>query len=163
MVNGSKCINKVCQCKAGHVASDDGLSCLPLVSSLYQPCTQDSQCTSILYSKCADNNTCLCMKNYHDVNSVRIINNSSSSNDVVSFEISFNFFQRCWSSVSLNGICESDENCIIAHTSCINKRCTCDDGFKEENNRGSKYCSNAKRVQISFLVLLIIFVLTKLL
>jgi EB module len=149
----SQCLNHVCRCKSSHVPSDDN-QCLPLATALYQPCQHDSQCTSIQHSYCGDNSTCICLSDHHDINSVRIINNSSTSDDeFVTFEISFNFFQHCWSSVRLNGICESDENCVTAHSSCKNKHCSCDDGFEEKSNRVSKFCSNAERVQISYLVL----------
>jgi hypothetical protein len=156
VVENSQCTNRVCRCKSSHVPSDDN-QCLPLATSLYQPCQHDSQCTSIPHSYCADNSTCVCLNDYHDINSVRIINNSSTSDDeFVTFEISFNFFQRCWSSVRLNGICESDENCVITHSSCRNKRCKCDEGFEEESHRGSNFCSIAERVQISFIVVVLV-------
>lgn len=163
VVDASGCLGGMCRCKNSHVPSEDGQSCLPLATSLYQPCQQDSQCTSIPFSYCADNSTCICINDYHDINSVRIINNSSSDDHLVSFEISFNFFQRCWSSVVLNGICESDENCVIAHSSCRNKRCSCDEEYVEVSHRGSKFCSNAERVQISFLVVLVFIISSRLL
>lgn len=160
MVENSQCLNRVCRCKSSHVQSEDGQSCLPLATSLYQPCQHDSQCTSIPFSHCGDNSTCICIKDYHDINSVRIIDNASADDELVTFEITFNFFQRCWSSVPLSGICESDENCIIEHSSCRNKRCVCDEGFIEASHRSSKFCSNAERVQISFLVVLVLFIIS---
>lgn len=156
--------NGVCLCKSSHVLSDDGQSCLPLASSLYLPCQHDSQCKGIPNSRCGDNSTCICIDDYHDINSVRIIDHSSADSELVTFEITFNFFQRCWSSVRLNGICESDENCVIENSSCINKRCVCNEGFIEASHRNSKFCSNAERVQISFLVVLVFIIsLTRLL
>lgn len=159
VVENARCLNSVCKCKASHVPSQDNdVECLPLVTALYEPCRQDTQCSTIPNAFCDGvNSTCICNKDHHDINAVRIIKNSSEDDQLVTFEISFNFFQRCWSSVRLNGLCESDENCVIAHSSCVNKRCECDEGFHETRD---KFCSNATTVQISFFLLLVALVFT---
>lgn len=155
VVEHSYCTSGTCKCKPNFVPSQDNQMCLPLATSLYQSCQIDPQCSSIPNSMCdSRNGTCVCQKDHHDINAVRIIKDSSTTDDqLVTFEISFNFFQRCWSSVRLNGICEADENCVIGHSSCINKRCTCDEGFHETHD---KFCSNAEKVQISFLVVALV-------
>lgn len=164
VVENSHCLNRVCSCSPGFAFSEDGLSCLPLAVSLSQPCNQNSQCSGIPFSYCNENGTCACIKNYHDINSVKIVDNAENDGEMVTFEITFNFFQRCWSSVNLNGICESDENCVTDHSSCKNKHCVCDEGFLEASHRGSKFCSNAEKVQISFLVVVVFIIsLTRLL
>lgn len=152
VVENSHCASSgTCKCKSSYVTSQNNQTCLPLVTSLYQACQQDLQCSSIPNSMCDSTNTstCICQKDHHDINSVRIIKDSSTADELVTFEISFNFFQRCWSSVRLNGICEADENCVIGHSSCKDKKCVCDDGYHETRD---KFCSNAEKVQISFLV-----------
>ncbi|CAH1727764.1 unnamed protein product [Chironomus riparius] len=131
VVENSHCMSGTCQCKSSHVRSEENDQlCLPLATSIYQSCQQDMQCSSIPNAVCeSTNGTCVCQKDHHDINA------------------------RCWSSVRLNGICESDENCVIAHSSCINKRCVCDEGFHETRD---KFCSNAQKVQISFLVVALV-------
>jgi EB module len=149
-----------CKCKPSHVQSKlDGITCLPLATSLYQTCQQNSQCSSIPNSHCGSNSTCICMNEYHDINKVRIVKNSSAINDQsITVQIQFNFFQRCWPTVRLNEICESDENCIVENSSCKNNRCTCDDEYYELG----RICSKADKVQKNFLIVLIFYYLLRL-
>lgn len=144
-----------CKCRTGHVLSSDGERCLPLATTLYQRCQEYSQCAQIPYTFCGSNNTCICLPEHHDINSVRIADNSFKDDAFLNVQLHLNFFQRCHVSVRLHQTCEDDLNCVIAHSSCVNRRCTCDEDFHEY--RG-KFCSKAARVQISFLVFLVIAV-----
>jgi EB module len=140
-----------CRCRTSHVISQDEKRCLPLASTLYQKCQEDSQCSQVHHTYCGQNSTCICLADRHDINSVRIEEGSHKDERFLNVQISLNFFQRCHVSVRLEGTCEDDHNCVIAHSSCQNRRCKCDEGF--HSYRG-KFCSDATTVQISFLVLL---------
>ena len=142
-----------CRCRTSHVVSKDAKRCLPLATTLYQNCQEDSQCAQISNSCCGKNGTCICGPGLHDVNSVRITEDSFKDEQSVNFQVHLNFFQRCYASARLRDRCEDDFNCVIAHSSCVENRCTCDEDFHE--NRG-KFCSNADRVQISILCLFIL-------
>jgi EB module len=144
---------RTCKCRTGHVLSVDGERCLPLATSLYQRCHEESQCAQLPYSTCGLNGTCICLPDHHDINSVRIADDSFTDEAFLNVELRLNFFQRCHVSVRLHQTCEDDLNCVIAHSSCVNRRCTCDEDFHEF--RG-KFCSKAARVQISFLVALVV-------
>lgn len=152
IAEGSLCYN-TCKCRTSHIISQDGKRCLPYASTLYQMCHEDSQCGQIPNSCCGMNQTCICAPGTHDIHSVRIREDSYKDDKFLNVQLSLNFFQRCYVSARLNGECEDDNNCVIAHSSCFNKRCQCDDGFAAF--RG-KFCSNAERVQISFLVVLLL-------
>lgn len=152
IANNSICYG-TCRCRTSHVISQDGKRCLPLATSLYQKCREDSQCAQVHHTYCGSNNTCICHSDHHDINSVRIGEESYTDDRFLNVEISLNFFQRCHVSVRLDGTCEDDLNCVIAHSSCQNRRCKCDEGFHAF--RG-KFCSAAPKVQISFLVLLVL-------
>jgi hypothetical protein len=156
VVENASCQDYECRCRASHVPSQEAPECLPIATSLYQTCQLDSQCSTIPNAYCSDNSTCVCSRDHHDINAVRIIKNSTPEDQLVTFEISFNFFQRCFLSVRLNGICESDENCVVADSSCANKRCTCDEGFSETRD---KFCSHATSVQISSISMIIVLVI----
>lgn len=144
---------RTCKCRTSHVVSQDGKRCLPLATTLYQKCQEDSQCGQVHFSQCGSNGTCICLPNHHDIQSVRITDDSFKDERFLNVELSLNFFQRCHVSVKLRGTCEDDLNCVIAHSSCIKRHCVCDENFHEF--RG-KFCSKATRVQISFLVLLML-------
>ncbi|CRK92356.1 CLUMA_CG005932, isoform A [Clunio marinus] len=144
---------QTCKCRTSHVMSQDGKQCLPLANSLYQKCQEDSQCSQVAYTYCGSNQTCICLSDHHDINSVRISDDSYNDDRQLNVQLSLNFFQRCHVTVRLNEVCEDDLNCVIAHSSCINRRCQCDDGFSEF--RG-KFCSNADRVQISLFIALVL-------
>ena len=148
--NNSICYGS-CRCRTSHVINKDGKQCLPYASSLYQMCQEDSQCALVHHSFCGSNNTCVCLPDHHDINSVRISEGSYKDERFLNVQISLNFFQRCHVSVRLGGTCEDDNNCITAHSSCTNRKCKCDEDFHE--SRG-KFCSAAPTVQINFLVLL---------
>jgi hypothetical protein len=143
-----------CRCRTSHVLSQDGKRCLPLAASLYQKCQENQQCSQIAFTYCGSNNTCICLKNHHDINSVRITEDSNNRDaSFVNVELSLHFFQRCHVTVMLDGVCEDDLNCVQPNSMCINRKCKCAEGFHEENNFNQKICSEAKRVQISFLIL----------
>lgn len=148
---------RTCKCRTSHVISQDGKRCLPLATTLYQKCHQDSQCAQVSYSYCGSNNTCVCLPNHHDINSVSIADDSVKDERNLNLQLSLIFFQRCHVSVRLEGTCEDDLNCVMAHSSCISRKCRCDDGFHEF--RG-KFCSKADQVQISFLVLFVLSFVT---
>lgn len=150
---------RTCKCRTSHAASEDGRRCLPLATTLYQTCEEASQCSQVPYTYCGSNGSCICLPEHHDIHSVRIDEGSYKDDKFLNVQLSLNFFQRCHVSVRLTGTCEDDLNCVIAHSSCINRRCQCDEGFHEF--RG-KFCSKAESVQISFLVLLV-FSFTRLL
>lgn len=150
VVENSICY-RTCKCRTSHVTSQDGKRCLPLATTLYQKCYEDLQCSQVPYTYCGSNNTCICLPDHHDINSVRIADDSFKDERFLNVQLSLNFFQRCHVSVRLDGTCEDDLNCVMGHSSCVNRRCTCDDGFEEF--RG-KFCSSADKVQISFVVLL---------
>lgn len=151
VASGSICY-RTCKCRSSHVISQDGERCLPYATSLYQKCQEDSQCSQVAFSYCGSNNTCICQPDHHDINSVRIADDSFKDDSFLNVQLSLNFFQRCHVTVRLDGTCEDDQNCVIAHSSCINRRCKCEDGYRAY--RG-KFCSHAETVQISFLVLLL--------
>lgn len=142
-----------CKCRTSHIISQDGKRCLPYATSLYQKCQEDSQCAQVKNSCCGANQTCVCAPGNHDLNSVRITEDSFKDDGFLNIQLSLNFFQRCYVSVRLDGPCEDDFNCVIAHSSCVNRKCKCDEGFDEFQG---KFCSNAERVQISVLVVLVL-------
>lgn len=150
VVENSICY-RTCKCRTSHVTSQDGKRCLPIATTLYQKCYEDLQCSQVPYTYCGNNNTCICLPDHHDINSVSIADDSFKDERNLNVQLSLNFFQRCHVSVRLEGTCEDDLNCVIAHTSCIDRRCKCDEGFHEY--RG-KFCSKANKVQIRFVVLL---------
>lgn len=152
VVENSICY-KTCKCRTSHILSQDGRRCLPLATTLYQKCYEDSQCAQVPYTYCGSTNTCICLPDHHDINSVRIAEDSFKDNQFLNVELSLNFFQRCHVSVRLDGTCEDDFNCVIANSSCIDRRCVCDDGY---NVFRGKFCSTAEKVQISSIVLLIV-------
>ena len=151
---------RTCKCRSSHVVSDDGKRCLPLASTLYQTCQENSQCREVQDSYCGSNKTCICLPDRHDIHSVRIGEHSYIDDRFLNVEISLNFLQRCHVTVRLGGTCEDNENCIIANSSCRSRRCECDEGFRE--TRG-KFCSKAETVQINFLVLLLVLSFMRLL
>lgn len=159
IAEGALCY-RTCKCRTSHTMSADGRRCLPLATTLYQKCQEDSQCSQVPYTFCGANDTCICLPNHHDINSVRIADESYKDVQNLNVQLYLNFFQRCHVTVRLDGTCEDDLNCVIAHSSCINRRCRCDEGFSEF--RG-KFCSNAKQVQISFLVFVVSLTFVRLL
>jgi hypothetical protein len=147
----------VCRCRVNHLMSDDRKRCLPVASTLYQPCQENLQCENLQFSVCGQNNTCVCRDGHHDINSVRIKEESIKDQYFFNIELSVTLFQRCHVSVRLGEICEDDVNCVVAHSSCINKRCRCDEGYHTFRGR---FCSAADKVQISSIVLISMLVLS---
>lgn len=142
----------VCRCRTSHIMSEDRKRCLPVASTLYQPCQEHAQCTQKLnFALCGANNTCVCEEQHHDINSVRITEEAIKGDEFLNVELSVTLFQRCHVSVRLGEICEDDVNCIVAHSSCYDKRCRCDEGYHEFRGR---FCSAAEKVQISCVVLI---------
>lgn len=144
---------RTCKCRTSHVMGQDGKRCLPLATTLYQNCEEDAQCAQVPYTYCGTNGTCICLPDHHDINSVRITEDSYKDERFLNVQLSLNFFQRCHVTVRLDGTCEDDMNCVIAHSSCVGRKCKCDEGFHEF--RG-KFCSAAAKVQTRFLVVLVV-------
>lgn len=153
--NHDECISansicyRQCKCRTSHITSQDGKRCLPYATVLHQTCEEDTQCAQIPNSCCGGNHTCVCNNGHHDINSVRVTEDSFKDSRYHNVHLSLNFFQRCLVSARLNGPCDDDDNCVAAHSSCVDNKCECDEGFHEF--RG-KFCSTAVRVQISVLV-----------
>lgn len=153
--NHDECISansicyRQCKCRTSHITSQDGKRCLPYATVLHQTCEEDTQCAQIPNSCCGGNHTCVCNNGHHDINSVRVTEDSFKDSRYHNVHLSLNFFQRCLVSARLNDPCDDDDNCVAAHSSCVDNKCECDEGFHEF--RG-KFCSSAVRVQISVLV-----------
>ncbi|XP_017892878.1 prion-like-(Q/N-rich) domain-bearing protein 25 isoform X2 [Ceratina calcarata] len=104
-MNNAYCWNQeACLCKDGYIVHKNGTSveCLKVASAIGDPCVADVQCrvTFATHSECKQN-ICQCSDGSHYVEG------------------------RCYESVGLGQVCQTNRNCYIKYSYCVTGFCAC--------------------------------------
>ncbi|XP_014603813.1 PREDICTED: prion-like-(Q/N-rich) domain-bearing protein 25 isoform X1 [Polistes canadensis] len=112
---------KACYCKDGYVVyrNNSNYHCLKVANNIEDTCVADVQChlTFTLHSECR-NHVCQCSSTAHFVNG------------------------RCYESIGLARICQTNHNCYVKDSYCVNGYCVCDNR-QHPNPERTKCIKNA--------------------
>ncbi|XP_035727485.1 prion-like-(Q/N-rich) domain-bearing protein 25 isoform X1 [Vespa mandarinia] len=96
---------EACYCKDGYVVyrNHSNFHCLKVADNIEDPCVANVQChlTFTLHSECR-NHVCQCSSTAHFVNG------------------------RCYESIGLGRICQTNNNCYVKDSYCVEGYCVCD-------------------------------------
>ncbi|KAF7383047.1 hypothetical protein HZH68_014896 [Vespula germanica] len=112
---------EACYCKDGYVVyrNRSDFHCLKVADNIEDPCVANVQChlTFTLHSECR-NHVCQCSSTAHFVNG------------------------RCYESIGLGRICQTNNNCYVKDSYCVEGYCVCDHS-QHSNPERTKCVKNA--------------------
>nr|XP_050866035.1 uncharacterized protein LOC127071143 [Vespula vulgaris] len=112
---------EACYCKDGYVVyrNRSDFHCLKVANNIEDPCVANVQChlTFTLHSECR-NHVCQCSSTAHFVNG------------------------RCYESIGLGRICQTNNNCYVKDSYCVEGYCVCDHS-QHSNPERTKCIKNA--------------------
>ncbi|CAD6221857.1 GSCOCG00005195001-RA-CDS [Cotesia congregata] len=114
VVERSVCKLNICQCSDDEYLSANRERCYPYAKNLNDFCEDNAGCRDLKYSQCVENNKCVCLDHYIQVD------------------------DYCRGLIEAN--CSNNSDCAVDHSYCDESdTCRCFDNFYQSENRGECY------------------------